>query len=174
MYLNTLIWRNNTYASFCVDCLVKSVRLSTTWMILRHSWVAISNHIRSRSLSRSRNLIFHKQMKIFRKQQWNKDMVTVELIVENHNPAYAMMKVRLCVLLGVIFRPRWTKNSAVCHFCPSTATDKSGKLMLFPSLPTLIHQMETPNDIIIQTKLALTLTLTLTLTLNPNPNPTKP
>jgi len=50
-------------------------------------------------------------------------------------------------------------------------TDKSGKLALF-SVPTNIniHQMETPNDIIIQTKLTLTLTLTLTL----NPNPTKP
>ena len=35
----------------------------------------------------------------------------------------------------------------------------------FPSLPTSIHQIEPPNDIIIETKL----TLTLTLTLNPKP-----
>jgi len=57
------------------------------------------------------------------------------------------------------------ENSPVCHLCPSTGTDKSGKLTLY-SVPT--------NEIIIQTKLTLTLTLTLTPTLNPNPNPTKP
>jgi len=40
----------------------------------------------------------------------------------------------------------------------------------FPSLPTSIHQIEPPNDIIIETKL----TLTLTLTLNPNSPAAKP
>jgi len=76
----------------------------------------------------------------------------------------------LYIMLHVIFRPcRW-KIASVCHFCPSTGTDKSDKLTLF-SVPTnYIHQMEPPNDIIIETKLTLTLTLTLTL----NPNPTKP
>jgi len=29
------------------------------------------------------------------------------------------------------FPSLWTENSPVCHFCPSTGTDKSGKLMLF-------------------------------------------
>jgi len=35
----------------------------------------------------------------------------------------------------------------------------------FQSLPTLSHQMESPNDIFMQTKLSLTLTITLTLNL---------
>jgi len=68
--------------------------------------------------------------------------------------------------LDVIFHPCGRKIAQL-----ATGTDKSGKLMRFSiPIPTLFHQMELPNDIIIQTKLTLTLTLTLTL----NPNPTIP
>ena len=44
------------------------------------------------------------------------------------------------------------------------------ELELELELPTLIDRMESPNEIIMQTKLTLTVTLTLTL----NPNPIKP
>jgi len=55
--------------------------------------------------------------------------------------------------------------------CRPQGRAKVANWRYFPSLPTLIHQMESPNDIIIQTKLTLTLTLTVTLILilvNPN------
>ena len=66
-------------------------------------------------------------------------------------------------MLGVISVPDGRKIVQFATFCPSTGTDRSGKLTLF-SVPTNINSP----DIIIQTKLTLTLTLTL------NANPTKP
>jgi len=54
-------------------------------------------------------------------------------------------------MLGVTFCPCGRKTASVCHLCPSTGTDKSGKLTLFSVPATLIHQTKTPNHIIVQT-----------------------